>query len=289
MSKKSFIDSVKVGSPCTEDWEKMAKHLIDAQAPNAARLVRQMSSLVYQTNKYREKLAEKLLENLGKIYLICESYHRINELPLTVQADVRTAVGFKTKEDELQNVETIEDAWQIHGVRVFEEEKLRVQRVWLFGENSRRNALILNFAFQNQPLDVSFAAGTKIKAELAFYPGNFPQRAFLKTRRESQNLETPDGCESFAEFLRQFSQSLAKNIWLETFPAMIKNVVPVQRENQWFLRDAEGKMLQIDSDFSEIWKLFAVCGNKPAMIFAEWDGETLLPLTVWSEEKMVRL
>lgn len=278
-----------VQSRPTEYWEKMAKRLIDAQAPNAARLVLQMSSLIYRKNKYQEKLAEKLLEHLSGIYLICESYRRINELPAAIQADIKTAIGFTVKEEELQTVETIEDVWQIHGIRVFEEEKLRVQRVWLSGENSRRSALILNFAFRNQPLDVSFAAGTKIKAELAFYPGNSPQRAFLKTRRESQNLEMADGCETFTEFLQNYSEALAKNVWLETFPAMLKNVIPVRRDSIWFLRDKEGKMLKIDADFGAIWKLFAICGNQPAAVFAEWDGETFLPLTVWTQGKSVRL
>ena len=273
----------------TQYWEKMAKRLIDAQAPNLARLVRQASGLIYQKNKYREKLPEKVLEHLSKIYLICESYRRVNELPAAIQSDIRAAVGFTVKEDELQDVETVEDTWQIHGVRIFDEEKLRVQRVWLFGENSRQSGLILNFAFRNQPLDAGFITGTKIKAELSFYPGNFPQRAFLKSRQESQNLEAPEASENFAGFLQRFSGALAKNLWLEAFPATVKDVIPVRRRELWFLRDNEGRMLQIDSDFGEIWKLFAVCGNRPATIFAEWNGETLLPLTLWTDGKMVCL
>jgi hypothetical protein len=267
----------------TEYWEKMSKRLIDAQAPNVARLVRQMSSLVYQKNRYGEKLPEKLLEHLSRIYLICESYRRIGELPEAVQADVKTAVGFTFKEEELQNVEVVEDTWQILGVRVFEEEKLRVQRVWLSGEKSRRRALLLNFAFQNQPLEVGFVAGAKFSAEIAFYPGNFPQRAYVKTRKESQTIETPFGCENFTDFLSDYCDALAKNIWLETFPAMLLNVVPVRRGKFWYLRDRDGELLQIDSDFDAVWNLFAVCGNEPRAIFAEWDGEMLLPLGVWVE------
>ena len=269
----------------TEYWEKMAKRLVDAQAPNAARLVRQMSSIVYQTNRYSEKLAEKLLEQLCKIYMICESYRRINDLPPAVQADVRTAVGFTVKEDELQNAELIEDDWQILGVRVFEEEKLRVQRVWLAGEQSRRRALLLNFAFQNQPLDVSFAAGMKFKAELAFYPGNFPQRAFLKTRQEAQRFENPVGDENIDEFLSGYADALAKNIWLETYPALLRRVVPVQRDKKWFLRDENGELLPLETDLGGIWQLFAICGNRPAQVFAEWDGERLLPMRVWLYEE----
>ena len=270
-------------------WEKTAKRLIDAQAPNAARLVRQISSLIYQKNRDGEKLPEKLLEHLSRLYLICEGFRRIDSLPAAIQADVRAAVGFTVKEDDLQDVETIEDTWQILGVRVFEEEKLRVQRIWLAGENSRRRALILNFAFQNQPLDAGFVAGTKIFAELGFYPGNYPQRAFVKARGAAQKLEIPAGSENFAALLSDFSEALAKNIWLEAFPAMLSGVVPVRRDNAWFLRDREGELLPVEQDFGNVWKLFAICGNQPRAIFAEWDGERLLPLGVWADGALTQI
>ena len=273
----------------TEYWEKMAKRLIDAQAPNVARLVREMSSLVYQKRRYRERLPEKMLEQLGKIYLICESYRRLEALPPAIQADVKTAVGFTVKEDELQNVEVVEDVWQILGAPVFEEEKLRVQRVWLAGENSRRHALILNFAYQNQPLDAGFAAGMKFQGELVFYPGNFPLRAFVKTRQAAESLEKPVGGENFSEFLSGYADALAKNIWLETYPALLRRVVPVEREKQWFLRDENGELLPLETDLGGIWQLFSVCGNRPAQIFAEWDGERLLPLRVWTDEEPAQI
>jgi uncharacterized Zn finger protein len=166
----------------TEYWEKMARRLIDAQAPNVARLVREMSGAFYQTNGRGKSRTENLLERIGKVYLIAESYKRIADLPAPTQADIRAAVGFSAKENEMQNAETIRDDWQTLGVRVSDEDKLRVQRVWLYGEKSGREALILNFAFQNQPLDASFAAGTKFTGKLAFYPSNFPQRAVLQER-----------------------------------------------------------------------------------------------------------
>ncbi|MBS1796703.1 MAG: SWIM zinc finger family protein [Acidobacteria bacterium] len=273
----------------TEYWEKTAKRLIDAQSPNAARLVRNLSSLVYRKDKYGERLAGKLLEQIGRLYLVCESWRRLAELPEAVRADVKTAVGFTVKEDELTAAETIEDVWQVHGIRVYEEEKLRVQRIWLAGETSGRRALVLNFAFRNQPLDVGFTAGTRIRAALAFYPGNFPQRAFVKERFEAANLDALAAFDDFDALLGDYAAALAKNVWLETFPAMIRRAVPVRRGAAWFLRDETGKLLPLEADEAALWKLDAVCGDRPTAIFSEWDGETLRPLTVWSDGKPIRL
>jgi hypothetical protein len=64
---------------------------------------------------------------------------------------------------------------------------------------------------------------------------------------------------------------------------MLLNVVPVRRGESWYLRDKDGELLRIDPDFDAVWNLFAVCGNEPRAIFAEWDGEMLLPLGVWAD------
>src|SRR5690606_13440364 len=114
-------------------------------------------------------------------------------------------------------------------------------------------------------------------------------RAFIKTRGESQTLESPAGSENFARLLSDYSDALAKNVWLEIFPAMLSSVVPVRRDKGWFLRDEAGEMLMIDPDFGEVWKLFAICGNQPRAVFAEFDGERLRPLGVWADGALTQL
>jgi hypothetical protein len=104
----------------------------------------------------------------------------------------------------------------------------------------------------------------------------------------AQSLTEISGHQNFTEFLDAYSSALAKNVWLETFPARLAQVIPVRRENFWFLRDAAGNLLPIDPNFTGAWKLFAVSGNRPVNLFAEWNGETLLPLTAWAENQLLR-
>jgi hypothetical protein len=68
---------------------------------------------------------------------------------------------------------------------------------------------------------------------------------------------------------------------------MFLRVVPVRRENQCFLRDEAGNLLPLAQSFDKVWKLSAVCGGQPAAIFAEWNGETLLPLSVRAENEFI--
>lgn len=267
-------------------WEKIAKRMIDAQAAGAARMIRDLSGAISQN----ENWAEDFLARAGKIFLLVEAYKNLENLPENIQTDVKTAIGWTTKEDELETAETVGDEWFVVGQRVYEEEKMRVQRTWLFGEETRRAALLLDFAFQNQPLDVSMVVGTKIKAELAFYPGNLPLRSVIKNRGDGlEHFNKLKGSENFDEFLEKYSEAVSRNLWLEVFPAALENVVPVIRDERIFLRDANAKLLPLKWSIENLLHLIAFSGGREIDFFGEWDGATLFPMRAFTNGRMIVL
>ncbi|MEL7225911.1 MAG: hypothetical protein AAGL17_13920 [Cyanobacteria bacterium J06576_12] len=46
---------------------------------------------------------------------------------------------------------------------------------------------------------------------------------------------------------------------------------------------------QIQPAFSQGWEILAMSGGRALAVFGEWNGETLLPLSVWSENKFMAL
>src|SRR5262245_16766663 len=159
-------------------WERMAARLIDAQAPGAARLVREMSGVAASGEGWEARL----LERMSKLYLLIEGFKRVNDLPPATQSDVRASIGWTQSHDELLRETGLRDRWTVLGQRVEEEDRLRAQRIWLLGDQSGRAALILHFAHAQQPLDASFITGSAIEAELVFFPGAYPLRAIVKDR-----------------------------------------------------------------------------------------------------------
>ena len=267
-------------------WEKTAKRMIDAQAAGAARMVRELSSALSSGDNW----AGNFLAKAGKIHLFVEAYKNLEKLPVAVQFDVKTAIGWTVKEDEVETFETIKDKWFIVGQRVYKEEKLRVQRTWLKGETSRRNALVLDFAYQNQPLDVGLVVGSKVEAEIAFYPGNYPLRAVVKNRGEHlEHFSKLDGYENFAAMLENYAQSVSKNVWLDVFPATLENVVPVVRGDECFLRDGNAALLPLNLQTEDFWRLIAFSGGSAIGVFGEMNGETLRPLRAFGDSKMIIL
>lgn len=187
-------------------WERMAARLVDAQAAGLARLVREMSGVANSGQDWQARL----LERAGKLHLLIEGYKRIHELPEENQADIRAAIGWTINQEDLLARTGVRDRWLVAGSRVEQEERLRTQRVWLWGEATNRATMILHFAHGHQPLDASLVRGTKFEAELVFYPGAYPMRALVKERfSDTAQAEALPGYETLSAATAAYAAAIA--------------------------------------------------------------------------------
>ena len=267
-------------------WEQMAARLIDAQAPGLARRVRDLS----RVTQSGEGWIEHLLAQVSAIFLLLKAYERIETLSAATQADVRTAIGWNYKEDELPEENVVADEWSVLGQRTTGEEGLRVRRTWLWGQRTAKGALVLDFAAPGQHLALDLLPGTTVEAELIFYPGNYPLRAAVKKRANtSRLLKEIDGYATGEQLLLTYAGMLALNPWMEAMPAPMQTVVPLRRGERWFARDSNASLLSLRSDSTSGWKLLALSGGAPIMIFGEWNGRSLLPISAWADGRHVEL
>jgi len=269
-------------------WETPAARLVDAQAPGLARLVRELAGLPASGEGWQERL----LERLGRLALAIEGYRRIDTLPPETQADLRAVIGWTQSQEQLLagagagagegSESSVNDDWVVLGRRVSEEDRLRVQRLWLWGQQSRRPALLLSFAHGMQPFDLSLPPGSSLSAELTFFPGAFPLRALVRQRHSSPAPATAlPGCATIAEAVAAHAAALTRNPWLETYPLSLQAVVPVARNGQWIARDSAGQRLPLAPGFGRGWHLLALGGGHPLSLFGEWDGDYLSPLSAF--------
>jgi hypothetical protein len=267
-------------------WESLAARLVDAQAPGLARLVREIGGIPSSGEGWQERL----LEQLAKLYLLIEGYKHIDRLPAQTQADVRALVGFPVSQEEVLAGHGDRDHWSILSQRVTDEDRLKVQRSWLWGKKYRRAALVLQFAHASQPLDVSIVPGTTLDAEIAWFPSAAPMRGLIKTRHESpQPLSGMAGYADISSALAAYAAGLQSYPWLERFPMALENVTPLHTSGRWKVTDREGRQLPFSSPRGEGWRLLALSGGAPLQLFSEWDGQHLLPLAAWAEERYVQL
>src|SRR5689334_14122333 len=267
-------------------WEQMAARLIDAQAPGVARRVRDLSRVPQSGDGW----IEQLLARVSSLFLLLKAYERIETLSAATQADVRSAIGWNYKEDELPEENTVTDEWLVLGQRTTGEETLRVRRTWLWGKRTARGALVLDFAAPGQHLALDLLSGTANEAALIFYPSNYPLRAVLKKRvNTTRSLKDVSGYSTSDQLLTTYADVLALNPWLEAIPAPLETVVPVRRGERWFARDNNGRLLSLRSGTTLGWKLLALSGGYPIALFGEWNGQSLLPISAWADGRHVEL
>ena len=267
-------------------WEQIAARMIDAQAPGVARRVRELSWLPQSGDGW----TEQLLSQVSSLFLLLKAYERIETLPTATQADVRTAIGWTYKEDELPQENVVADEWLVLGQRITGDEALRVRRTWLWGQRIAKGALVLDFAAAGQQLAMDFLPGTRTEAELIFYPSNYPMRAALKQRANTtQSLKALPGYSSSDQLLTTYASVLALNPWVEAIPAPLDTIVPVRRGEQWFARDINDRLLSLRTNAIDAWKLMALSGGHPITIFGEWNGRSILPISAWAEGRYVQI
>lgn len=260
-----------------EFWDARAARMVDAQAPGIANWLRDMGSIPAKGTDW----IEPLLDQLGRLYLLIESFKRIELLTPETQADIRTIIGWYMKQDEIteENGETIEDTWLVIGRYIGDmRERLKTQRVWLRGKQSGRDALIMEFVFNSQSsFEMTSAPGSAFDAMMQFYPSRYPVRAFIAERYSEDFASSPIKGMSIEENIVAYAHALSQNPWLGQFPFLLDNIYPVRQDNQWLVREFDGTYLRITDSFAHKWPLLSVSGGHPIQIAGEWDGIELHP------------
>lgn len=278
-------------------WERTAARLVDAQAPGLARLVRDMANIAVSGEGWQERV----LHQIARLVLAIDGYRSVDILPEETQASLRSVIGFIIRKEELLKNPGVQDTWLVMGREEEEETGLKVQRTWLFGQQTARPALLLSFtplvnngfslAAENGP-DKDPLPGSRVSGELVFYRGAYSLRAVPRALRTAGSLTLSQlgglpVCSSFMEATAGYAAALAANPWLERYPLLAGGLVPYQSDGRWLLCDAQGRWISLARTFSAGWTLLAVSGGRPVSVFGEWDGASLRPLSAWNAENLV--
>jgi hypothetical protein len=258
-------------------WTNQAARLRDAKAGALDTRVRTLADIPNASPDW----PERLLGELGKIALLTHAFRLEDQLEPGMRETVRQLIGWTMTLEEVGVYgEKLQDDWLVLGQRTEESENDRkVQRTWLIGLRSKRPAMILQISVAGQPFAEHFAPGSHQEAELAFWPGAYPLRAYMHRRLgEIASFSKPlPGTESIDAFLESVAEVLNLQPWQERFLCILRNVTPTYRKEQqsWYICDSAGKALPFIAENG--WLLLARSGGQPMDLAAEWDGEHLFP------------
>jgi hypothetical protein len=273
-------------------FEQPAARLVDAQAPAAAAAVRRMPGVVASGGGW----PGRLLDDLARLHLLVAAHRRLADLPPPLQATVRTWVGYPVATADVRREPPVRDRWSVLARRDTEDENLTTRRIWLQGAETGRLALVLSFAAWGRELDASLLPGTRVDADVHYYPGAAPLRALVGERYGDPDAAALAGG-TLDDALRSWAAAVAADPWLTSWPVVLAGVVPCPPgpdHDGWRLAEggAPGRAaaaLPLAPVAGDPWRLLAVSGGRPVTVGADWTAAGLVPWCVAADDELVSL
>ncbi len=265
------------------EWSDLAKRLVDAQAPGLA------GTFTGLTRVFRdESWPGRLLGEYAMVHLLAVAHRRAAELPGDLRETVRQRVGYQVAKETVLALPPIRDEWQVIALRDEERDRLLSRRVWLHGRATGRVALVLSFAPPGQALDASLVLGTRVDADVSYYPGAAPLRALIADRYGTAvPAKTPASGVNVEGVPQMIADVLTRDPWTESWPLVITGARVGRDGKEWCLLGDSGQGLRLHPSAGDPWKLIAVSGGHPVTVSVEWTPDGLRPLTTWDENDEV--
>lgn len=273
-----------------ELFEGIAKRMVDAQAPGLAGMMRQLQEINY----FGEDWKYQLTALLSKAYLVAESYKHLGQLPGEWQDEIRTLVGYpQSKEEVLAKGQTVTDNWYVVGTESLQQDRLTVEYNWLYGRQSKKYALFLQFIMAGALPEIAFMPGNVVRADLTFYRGIDPTRVLVREQRgPGEIFPVTDGSAGYAglsEAMRYFREKLTINPFLHEVPVIVSGVRFAVHEGQFWLRDRDGRFVALGAGESARLKGLAVTGGREFTGFFMAGERVWRALSLWIDDKYYTL
>lgn len=224
-----------------------ARRLADAQAPGLASFIDQIPGDLMKLRP--EQRADFIVEQLGLAHLMAQAYRKQADLPEALRQDIRRAIGWSLKRDEVladPSAPRSPGRWVVVGTRsILQADALRRIETWLMrtdGEEAGRFASLIDFVPASMGNTGStFYTGEEIDAQIAFYPSAMPLRAVLAEHKPAGTKAKPlRQKRSLTGALDHWDDVLAAQPFAHEWPLGMTNVFIVPARDGLAIGDQNG-------------------------------------------------
>jgi len=296
-----IIDQIEEGfagfeTRAQEQVPTLVKRLVDAKAPGLALRVEATLSAYYSAD-YSDR-NNLLIENFGMLHLLANAYRQQTELPDTLQADVRQAVGWTIERDGLLKDATakrITGKWIVTGVREETQTDRTIrQETWLLQQNSDEPAVAVLIDYVPVSSGAGrtslYRSGQSMSATVVYYPSSTPLRAIMvepTSHADSACAQMPVFNESAGQALTAFYSKRTTNPWLAQWPvSMAKTIIQRSNDEKLWVTDREASVaIMVKS--SDVDKTSVLLGLDDLTVHGLFDGRQIellaasTPLGAW--------
>jgi hypothetical protein len=276
-------------------WSELASRMVDAQATGLARDVARVAQTVGIGADWQHKTAREV----GRLWLLLKAYQNQASLPEGLRREVRTLVGWTTEQAEVEAGEKVKDVWRVVGRVVEEDDRLTVERVWLWGTATGTFCYLLAFKVPGAPAKwTGLSPGMRVEAQVGLYPGVGVRRGLLPgdVRCEMSDVRCSEGngaggYDGVEGMMAGYAKALGENPFLWRWPAVVGGVRlgmnVVDGETKWRLVDGQGKTVDVIDMGGLGWDLLSFSGGREMTVFGELEAEGFRVLSAWGDAGFV--
>lgn len=270
-------------------FDNMMERMVDAKAPALAGWIRSLKNLPYKEQMLWQ---DQSLAIIGKLFLLIKSAENIDQFSASDQKAIKGLLGWTITQKEMlgdSSTLTCRDQWLILGSNAEVLDDLTVHRYWLYGLSSTTNALIIRFQNKFTTVEqIPLVEGSTIEAELAFYPGLEPHRAFIKKQKETIHKlpQQPVALEDWKMYKNKQLQSLQKNPWLNNNAGIINQINVIKDSTSLIAVDRNNDYLKVSEELDEdkISSLLLNALDRPVNISFVQKNDGILPLGLFIDQ-----
>ncbi|MEU6216874.1 SWIM zinc finger family protein [Streptomyces sp. NPDC047022] len=261
-------------------WEETAARMVDAQAPGLAARVRELGALPSSGSGW----PVRMLEECALLHLLDQGWLHRERLPEALASTVRSRVGLPGS----PGTPSARDRWLVLAQYDTSDGRLITRRIWLYGTESGRTALLLSYGAAGRAPELALPVGLAFEAEVSAYPGAGQLRVALgeEFTPPAPTALRPEGVTT-AHAAALYGEALRADPWLDSFPVTLGPVVPTPYEESWQLADADGgtalPLTVTEGSRPGPWRLAALSGGVPVTVFGECGHRGFTPLTAWPQ------
>jgi hypothetical protein len=260
-----------------QEWDEIAARMVDAQAPGLATRVRELGAVAGSGGDW----PSRMLEEAGLLHLLARGFLGRQRLPAPLAETVRTRIGFTVDSAEVLAGPLVRGQWLVLAQYDTADERLTTRRIWLYDGASGRFALLLSFGAAGRAPELTLPVGTVLDAELAFHPAAVPLRAVLGRQYGTGVPEDVPPGTTISAALDSYGTALADDPWLDAWPVLLADVVPLPGQDRWQVADAATDAA-VPLLGAGHWRLAAISGGRPVTLFAEASAVGFRPLAAWA-------
>ncbi|MDY3069849.1 MAG: hypothetical protein SOR57_09420 [Parabacteroides sp.] len=256
----------------------MTRRMVDAQAPGLAGKLRAMEDIDFDSESWKSDL----IESMGRLYLLIQSYRNMDSLPEEWKDEIRTQIGYPQSKDKVLAGEPVPDSWLVLHKQSRKINDINTDIYWFYGKRSGLFARYLSFTVAGTFSTENWIPGSVYEGRLCFYKGiGTCRRALFRESVLQEEGFVPECCTDLKQAAAAYRQAIITNPFSEDIPLLVNNVTAVRNGKDYTLLDNGGNAVPVKMPEESYIDILAVSGGNPFASLVLVSGDVWELKSIW--------